>query len=365
MNTFFGYLVCLALLGDKKVTFANHDAELASVENHLDVIQSSLNLMFTKSKEQIEALTAEIRALQHPMNHIGERFEEVKRTVGTVQDNNELLLLNLTSAKQRADEIIANQQYCANHEALKHLFLDLPAKCRTFNATPKPPEVNNSTPEPSEVVYSSCSHVPQRSGVYHLALYGSGQRFTAYCEMGQFDGGWTVFQKRQDGSVDFNRSWTEYRNGFGDASGEYWLGLETLHELTFGKPHELMVILENFNGSTSFRRYDGFFVRNETQMYQVFFNGTNSGNASESLNIFNGEKFATYDAPGGSFTNCAKGYAGGFWFSHCASPVSRSSLNGVYGPRTTFRINGIWWYRSFRGYVYDALKGAQMMIRQR
>lgn len=37
--------------------------------------------------------------------------------------------------------------------------------------------------------------------------------------------GWTVFSERFDGSADFNRDFSSYRNGFGDLDGEYWAGM--------------------------------------------------------------------------------------------------------------------------------------------
>lgn len=33
-----------------------------------------------------------------------------------------------------------------------------------------------------------------------------------------------VFQRREDGSVNFFRGWEAYREGFGKLTGEHWLG---------------------------------------------------------------------------------------------------------------------------------------------
>jgi len=39
--------------------------------------------------------------------------------------------------------------------------------------------------------------------------------------------------QRFDGSLNFSRGWSDYRNGFGDIGrGEFWLGNEKVHAVT-------------------------------------------------------------------------------------------------------------------------------------
>ena len=44
---------------------------------------------------------------------------------------------------------------------------------------------------------------------------------------------YTVIQRRVDGTVDFEQKlWDDYAAGFGDVAGNFWIGLETMHQLT-------------------------------------------------------------------------------------------------------------------------------------
>lgn len=78
-----------------------------------------------------------------------------------------------------------------------------------------------------------------------------------------------MFQKRQDGSVDFFRGWYSYKNGFGNLNGEFWLGLDKINRLTNSGKFKLRVDLQDTKGNTAYALYDYFAVTSERTKYQL------------------------------------------------------------------------------------------------
>ena len=95
------------------------------------------------------------------------------------------------------------------------------------------------------------------------------------CDMTTNGGGWTVFQRRLNGSVDFYRDWSSYKNGFGDLHGEFWLGNDNLHRLTAAGNVSLRVDLEDFEGNIRYAEYAAFKVANQTDKYRILIGGYN------------------------------------------------------------------------------------------
>ncbi len=78
------------------------------------------------------------------------------------------------------------------------------------------------------------------------------------------------------GSVDFYLNWSDYKHGFGDPSGELWLGNEKIHLLTSGETNMLCVDLEDFEGNTACAEYNMFGVMSENDKYKLIL-GSYSG----------------------------------------------------------------------------------------
>lgn len=106
------------------------------------------------------------------------------------------------------------------------------------------------------------------SGVYTIRP-DNGDAFEVYCDQTTSGGGWTVFQKRLNGAVNFYWGWDDYKKGFGLVDGEFWLGLDKLRRLTNQTVNELRVDLKDFNQAKGYAGYDLFKVENESKHYEL------------------------------------------------------------------------------------------------
>ncbi|KAI1727542.1 ficolin-3 [Ditylenchus destructor] len=195
-------------------------------------------------------------------------------------------------------------------------------------------------------------HGKTRSGLYRIkesprsGSISTNKRHKVLCEMETSGGGWTVFQQRVDGrTVFWNRTWAEYRDGFGrlGRNSEFWMGLELLHKMSTIQPNtSLRVELwgdrnpnsEKYTNDYLESEYYNFAVGNESTDYslQVQTVWPGVGNASGGwfdITFSRGRKFSTIDRINDPMPNCVTDYhLGGWWLHYCAL----SALNGEYNP---------------------------------
>ncbi|KAI5620887.1 angiopoietin-related protein 6 precursor, partial [Silurus asotus] len=212
--------------------------------------------------------------------------------------------------------------------------------------------------------WQDCQHVldsgESTSGIYLLQPQNSNRLFQAWCDQTRAQGGWTVIQRRLDGSVNFFRNWDQYKQGFGNLDGEYWLGLENLYWLTTQTSYKLRVHMEDWQGRQAFAEYDSFHIEPESDWYRLRL-GSYQGTAGDSLSWHSNKAFTTLDRDKDAYSgNCAHYQKGGWWYHMCA----HSNLNGVWYRGGHYRgryQDGVYW-AEFHGGSYS-LKRVTMMVK--
>ncbi|XP_068105998.1 ficolin-2-like isoform X2 [Hyperolius riggenbachi] len=192
-------------------------------------------------------------------------------------------------------------------------------------------------------------------------IYPDGMKpLTVLCDMHTDGGGWIVFQRRSDGSIDFFQDWETYKRGFGSQLGEFWLGNENIHRLTATGSYQMRVDLEDFDHNRTYAMYSGFKLKGEKDLYRLMFKSFISGSAGDSLSWHNDQPFTTQDKDNDNAedSNCAVDYSGAWWFDNCHG----SHLNGAYlrGQHTNEGLGVIWF--TFRG-NFHSLKMTEIKFR--
>ncbi|XP_072017684.1 ficolin-2-like [Amphiura filiformis] len=205
--------------------------------------------------------------------------------------------------------------------------------------------------EPQDCYEILTTYGRNTSGIYWIYPIVSGTStptsMQVWCDMGTGGGGWTVFQRRVDGSEDFYRNWADYKAGFGNLAVEYWLGNDKIYALVNnGKTYQLRIDL-NDGLEWKYDLYASFVISDEAADYTLTLGAYIGGEAGDAFMAHNSHAFSTYDADNDiSASKCAVTHKGGWWYTSCY----RANLNGLY-------LNGSYPSSNYEGITYITWKG--------
>jgi len=223
-------------------------------------------------------------------------------------------------------------------------------------------EVCYTVTQPPKPQGANCADIQKKnpgskSGLYWITVPGIDKPVHVYCDMDTGCGGWTVFQRRKDGSVAFNRTWIEYASGFGNLDGEFWLGNDVISGLTSNKTAQIRFDMKSVDGTYKFAVYNDFKVGNAASKYLLTFNTCYFGTAGDSFSSHDKMKFTTIDQDNDldSNNNVAVLFHGGWWYTggHTINP------NGQYN--NVKYAEGLSW-KDWIGF-YQSLAFSEMKIR--
>ena len=154
---------------------------------------------------------------------------------------------------------------------------------------------------------------------------------------------WLLIQQRisdSDGPFEAN-GWEGYKNGFGSEDGDYWIGLETLHDITSEGSWEIYFSFHSTSGVAVFT-CNNFGVESKWNYYALKIGSCGNLRGSPGFDSFpdtmaemNGALFTTNDKDNDNWdvsdANCAVKYHGGFWYK-----TPNSDCIGAWYPPTGY-----------------------------
>ncbi|XP_043116253.1 angiopoietin-1-like isoform X1 [Puntigrus tetrazona] len=335
------------------------------------VIQSMENsLSSVKLENKLHWQASEMNQLQDKTDALEQRMRDMearhRAELGWIKSEHaklQRLLVSQSSSIQSLELSLA--QVITDNSVLCREQLQLHS---TINTVLKMCSKNKASPNVFKQMdeqrkYRDCAELFRagfnRSGIY--TIYISMQDMhKVYCNMEHAGGGWTIIQLRSDGTLDFRRTWKEYKMGFGSLTGEHWLGNELVYKLTNQRQSTLRLELTDWDGKLAFSQYDKFYLGSEKQNYRLFLKSYSGTAGRQSSLVINGADFSTKDMDNDNcICNCALMLTGGWWFDACGP----SNLNGIYytSGQNSGKFDGIKWHY-FKGPNYS-LRATTMMIR--
>ncbi|XP_062583692.1 ficolin-2-like [Saccostrea cucullata] len=319
---------------ENKTASGNPSSVLLEILNQESLVRFSM-------VQKIQKLVMDVIDNRRMTQNVKKRLQKVIEDIKTLENREQNLEIENSHLRQKLDVLNETVQIHKRmskegttniHVMIAELKLkldDVNIRLQRLESINEGPSVSVNETLGDTVYPMDCLEVMDQgqrpSGIYRIYPWNNSTYKEVLCDMKTMGGGWTVFQKRLDGSVSFSRNWTEYQNGFGNESTEYWLGNDALHALTL-KSSSLYVKLQHTNGSHYFQYYSDFRVSGADDDYRLHLGSYSNGTAGDRLRYNNDQTFKTPDHS--LTTGCFISYTeGGWWFRNCHAAY----LNGVYG----------------------------------
>lgn len=273
-------------------------AELkVSDKKNLDIIGLKDEQLATERKliasyeSQLAAKDAELKKIQEQKI----AFKKLEQSLAELKASNKALQEQI---EEKDKKLAAQSEVIATHKT-------------QLASIPK-------TREEKSITFDLPNCSTQKSGVKKFKL-NKDKEFSVACDSKLAGPGWIVIQRRLDANENFNRGWDEYRSGFGELAGSFFLGLEKLHLLTASRPHELYIYLKNSEDEARYAHYDNFAIGDASEQYKLKSLTYQNGTAGDALTDHLGTKFSTHDVDNdlSSIFNCGEQFLSGWWFTSC------------------------------------------------
>ena len=184
------------------------------------------------------------------------------------------------------------------------------------------------------------------------------------CDQETDGGGWIMYLRRLDGTVNFTKNWEAYKRGFGqngNSTTELWLGNENVYQVlqSYGTTEcELRIEVDAWDEKQRWLVATNFRMKNESSQYTLDWDDV-IGPYPDLYTDWNYHKlldFRTIDSENQACVGLAGKWNGGWWYGDCTQVF----LTGQYFHEETETYKSIMTW-SFKKKL--SLKRARMMLR--
>ncbi|XP_074190924.1 angiopoietin-related protein 3 isoform X2 [Rhinolophus sinicus] len=317
------------------------EQELRRTTSKLQVKNEEVKNMSLEINSKLESLLEEKILLQQKVRYLEEQLTNLIKTQPEIQEHPEVTSLK-TFVEQQDNSIkdllhTVEEQY----RQLNQQHSQIQEIENQLRRTGVQESTENSLPSKSRAPRTTPSlHLNETKNVEH-------------------DGSsWTLIQHRIDGSQNFNETWENYKYGFGNLDGEFWLGLEKIYSIAKQSDYILRIELEDWENTKHYVEYS-FHMGNYETNYMLHLTEI-TGNVPNALPEHKDLMFSTWDHKAKGHFNCPESFSGGWWWHDVCG---ENNLNGKYNkPRAKTKLErrGISW-KSQNGKLYS-IKSTKMLI---